>query len=85
MLAHRLFASTTRQIEQGLVARQADGRLSSSVPADQLALGIETIAFSMVLSLVRAGVESERHRIEAVVALLHAAAGGPPTPDERRR
>lgn len=85
VLAHRLFASTTRQIEQGLMARQADGRLSSSVPADQLALGMETIAFSMVLSLVRAGVESERHRIEAVVALLHAAAGGPPTPDERRR
>jgi AcrR family transcriptional regulator len=85
VLAHPLFAGTTRVIGAALAARQAAGRLPTYATAEQLAVGIETIIFSLVLSVVRAGMEGAPDRVDAVVALLQAAAGGPPTPEERRR
>ena len=50
-----------------------------------MALGMETVIFSLVLSVVRAGIESAPERIDAVVALLQSAMGGSPSPNERRR
>jgi AcrR family transcriptional regulator len=85
VLAHPLFASTTRLIELGLEARQDAGILPRHASAEQLALGMETIIFSLVLSVVRAGMDGAGERIDAVVALLQSAAGGPATEAERRR
>jgi AcrR family transcriptional regulator len=85
VLTHPLFAGTTRVIGGVLAARQAAGTLPTYATAEQLAVGIETIIFSLVLSVVRAGMEGAPDRVDAVLALLQAAAGGPPTPEERRR
>jgi AcrR family transcriptional regulator len=85
VLAHPLFASTTRLIQQGLEARQQAGVLPRDASAEQMALGMETVIFSLVLSIVRAGMEGAGARIDAVVALLQVAAGGPTTEAERRR
>lgn len=84
VLGHPLFANMTRQIARTLAARQQEGRLSDAVAADQLALGLETTIFGLVLFLVRAGVDEHAERFHATVALLQFAVGGPPTPDERR-
>jgi len=84
VLAHPLFAGTTRMVAIGLAARQSTGVLPRHASAEQLALGIETVIFSLVLSVVRAGMHEAPERIDAVVALLQAAAGGPPTAEERR-
>ncbi len=85
VLAHPLFASTTRLIQNGLETRQEAGILPRHASAEQLAIGMETIIFSLVLSIVRAGMDTDGARIDAVIALLQAAAGGPPTEAERRR
>ncbi len=85
VLAHPLFAATTRAVALGLAARQAAGILPPNAQPDQLALGMETVIFSLVLSVVRAGYEGAFERIDAVVALLQSAMGGPPTPNERLR
>ena len=85
VLGHPLFAGTTRLIEQGLAARQAAGTLSPIANPHDLAVGMETIIFSLVLSVVRAGMEGAPQRVDAVVALLQFALGGPPTPQERVR
>jgi AcrR family transcriptional regulator len=83
VLAHPLFADLTVLLAAGLRARQERGVLPPDTDAEQLALGMESVIFSLVLASVRAGLESEPARVEAVVALLYAAAGGPPTPQER--
>ena len=85
VLAHPLFAATTRAVAQGLAARQEAGTLPPNAKPEQMALGMETVIFSLVVSVVRAGMESAPERIDAVVALLQAAMGGPPTLNERRR
>ena len=85
VLSHPLFAGTTRLIAEVLAARQAAGTLPVHATAEQLAVGIETVIFSLVLSVVRAGMDGASHRVDCVVALLQAAAGGPPTLSERRR
>ena len=85
VLSHPLFASTTRLIADVLAARQAAGTLPVDATAEKLAVGIETVIFSLVLSVVRAGMDGASDRVDCVVALLQAAAGGPPTPAERRR
>lgn len=85
VLTHPLFAATTRAVAQGLAARQAAGTLPPNAEPEQMALGMETVIFSLVLSVVRAGIESAPERIDAVVALLQSVMGGPPTPHERRR
>lgn len=83
--AHELFAGTTRTVAQVLAHRQAADTLSSVVSADQLALGMETIVFALVLSVVRARMDRSPERVDAVVALLALALGGPPTSAERQR
>lgn len=83
--SHALFAGTTRTVAQVLAHRQAAGTLSSAVSADTLALGMETIVFALVLSVVRAGMASTPGRVDAVIALLEAALGGPTTAEERGR
>ncbi len=85
VLAHPLFAATTKGATKALIVRQAAGILPPNADPEQLALGIETVIFSFVLSVVRAGMMSSQERIGAVVATLQAAAGGQVTPDERRR
>ena len=85
VLGHPLFAATTKAVAVGLHARQAAGTLPPTADPEQLAVGLETVIFSLVLSVVRAGMESAPERIEAVVAMLQSAMGGPPTPNERRR
>ncbi len=85
VLSHPLFANMMTLIKDVLAARQAAGTLPVHATAEQLAIGIETVMFSLVLSVVRTGIEDEFDRLDSVVALLQAAAGGPPTPAERRR
>ncbi|MEQ1698803.1 MAG: TetR/AcrR family transcriptional regulator [Ilumatobacteraceae bacterium] len=83
VLTHPIFADLTTLLAAGLTARQERGVLPAEANPAQLALGMESVIFSLVLASVRAGMESEPDRVEAVVALLYAAAGGPPTPQER--
>lgn len=84
VLNHPLFASLTSMVLAGLIARQERGVLPPEADPAQLALGIESVIFSLVLGVVRAGMEGEPERVDAVVAMLYAAAGGPPTAQERR-
>lgn len=84
VLAHPLFADLTSLLSAGLAARQERGVLPADVDPAQLAQGMESVIFSLVLAVVRAGMEGEPERVEAVMALLYAAAGGPPTPQERQ-
>jgi len=83
-LAHPLFADLTSLIHAGLSARQERGVLTADADPAQLAMGIESVLFSLVLAVVRAGMEGEPEQVDAVVAVLYAAAGGPPTPQERQ-
>jgi AcrR family transcriptional regulator len=85
VITHPLFAGITRVVEQVLVARQAAGKLPETVHPTQMALGLETVIFSLVLSVVRAGMNGTLERIDAVVELLETAVGGPPTANERLR
>jgi AcrR family transcriptional regulator len=82
VLGHRFFAETTAIIRDRLQVRVDSGVLPSGSDAAMLALGIETVLFALVLSIVRAGMEEDSDRIWAVVNLLRAAAGGPPMPGE---
>jgi AcrR family transcriptional regulator len=82
VLQHRLFAGTRELIAQALRTRKAAGVLSASSDPDVLALGIETVMFSMVLSAVRAGLDDDTARIEAVLEVLRTAGGGPPESSE---
>jgi AcrR family transcriptional regulator len=82
VLQHRLFAGTRELIVQALRTRKAAGVLSASSDPDVLALGIETVMFSMVLSAVRAGLDDDPARIEAVLEVLRTAGGGPPESSE---
>ena len=82
VLAHPLFAETTKVIADRLQQRIDHGALPPGSDAVDLARGIETVLFSMVLSIVRAGLQEDSDRIWSVVNLLRAAAGGPPTPGE---
>lgn len=83
VVGHELFAGLTTLVRDGLAARHERGVLPPEPDPAQLALGIESVIFSFVLAVVRAGMEGEPERVDAVVALLNAAAGGPPTPQER--
>lgn len=82
VLGHRLFSGTTRVMADRLRIRKDAGILPDSSDPDVLARGIETVMFAMVISVVRAGMEEDSARLWAVVDVLRAAAGGPPTPDE---
>jgi AcrR family transcriptional regulator len=82
VLEHRLFAETTSVMSDLLRGRIDAGVLPPGSEAITLALGIETVLFSMVLSIVRAGLEEDSDRIWAVATVLRAAAGGPPMPGE---
>jgi AcrR family transcriptional regulator len=82
VLTHRLFAGTTERVERGLRARQQAGVLPPDAKPAVLALGIETVMFSMVRSAVRDGFDSDPSRIEAVVEVLRSAVGGAPNPNE---
>jgi AcrR family transcriptional regulator len=82
VLDHPFFAETTAVISDRLQVRVERGALPPGTDATVLARGIETVLFSMVLSIVRAGMEEDSERIWSVVTLLRAAAGGPPTAGE---
>lgn len=79
VLQHRLFAGTRAVLTQRLAARRAAGVLPVEGDPASLALGVETVMFSLVLSGVRAGLDGDLDRIWSVVELLRAAMGGPPT------
>lgn len=83
VLSHPLISGRTRLIEQGLRVRQANGTLPPLATPEQLALGLETVLFGLQLSVVRSGINAGHDRVDAVVALLQAAMGGPPTLQER--
>jgi AcrR family transcriptional regulator len=82
VLQHRLFAGTRELLAHGLRGRKAAGILAPSSDPEVLAVGIETVMFSMVLSAVRAGLDDDPVRIESVLAVLRAAGGGAPDPSE---
>lgn len=75
---HPLFAETTRLIAGGLHQRQVDGTLAADRDPDLLALGVETISFSLLLTTLRAGLTGSPDRVAGVLAVIHAALGGPP-------
>ena len=77
--AHPLFASTTALVAAGLRHRRDAGELPASADPDLLALGIETISFSLLLTTLRAGLVGDATRVAAVLAVIHAATGGPPS------
>ena len=81
---HVVFAGMSRKAVQTLTHRQEAGVLSKAVSAEQLGLGFETVIFALVLSVVRAGLDRSPERVDAVVALLVQALGGPPTMVERQ-
>lgn len=83
VLEHRLFAGTTELIARALRARQVAGTLAPGLDPQMMATGIETVMFSMLLSIVRAGLEHDADRIEAVIGVLSVAVGGSPTEQER--
>jgi len=82
VLDHPFFAETTAVIGDRLQRRVESGVLAAGTDVGVLARGIETVLFSMVLSIVRAGMEEDSDRIWSVVTLLRSAAGGPPTEGE---
>ena len=82
VLGHKLFSGTTKVIADRLRVRQAAGVLPTGSEPDKLAMGIETVMFSMVLSVVRADLDKNPERLWSVVEVLRAAAGGPPSPTE---
>ena len=82
VLNHHLFAGTTELVADRLVTRRAAGLLPAEADPATMALGLETLIFSMLLSSVRAGMADDRDRIWAAFELLRTALGGSPTPDE---
>jgi len=82
VLNHHLFAGTTELVADRLVARRAAGLLPADADPATMALGLETLMFSMMLSSVRAGMADDRDRIWAAFELLRTALGGSPKPDE---
>ncbi len=84
ILQHSLFAGTTQILVERLHARQESGLVRYDVDPAVMAIGIETVMFSLVLSTVRAQLEDDPERIAAVVAILRSAVGGPATAEERR-
>jgi len=83
VLEHPLFVTPMSLIAAGLRARQAAGQFDPTVDAEQMALGYQTVMFSLVLSTVRAGLDGDPARVDAVVTLLQQAGGGAPTTEER--
>ncbi len=83
VLAHPIFTGRTKIIELVLQERQAAGTLPPDASAPEISLGLETVLFSLLLTVVRAGMPGSGDRVSAVIALLSAAAGGPPTLQER--
>lgn len=77
--AHPLFASTTALVAAGLRHRREIGELPVTADPDVLALGIETISFALLLTTLRAGLVGDPARVAGVLAVIHAAAGGPPS------
>lgn len=77
--AHPLVTSTTALVAAGLRQRRDAGALREDADPDLLALGIETISFSLLLTTLRAGLVGDPRRVAGVLAVIHAAAGGPPT------
>lgn len=82
VLHHSVFAGTTELVAHALAGRRAAGLLASDVDPEQMAKGLETVIFALMLSSVRAGMDEDRDRIDAVVALLRTALGGAPRRDE---
>jgi AcrR family transcriptional regulator len=82
VLNHHLFAGTTELVADRLVTRRAAGLLPADADPATMALGLETLIFSMMLSSVRAGMADDRDRIWAAFELLRTALGGSATPDE---
>lgn len=76
---HALVAETTRFIAAGLRERQAAGVLGADADPEALALGLETISFSLLLTTLRAGLAGDPDRVAGVLAVIHAAVGGPPS------
>jgi AcrR family transcriptional regulator len=82
VLNHHLFAGTTALVADRLATRRAAGLLPADADPATMALGLETLIFSMMLSSVRAGMADDRDRIWAAFELLRTALGGSATPDE---
>jgi AcrR family transcriptional regulator len=83
VLDHAVIHGPTVVLRAGLRARHGQGRLDPALDPDELALGIETIVFSLLVVMLRAGLGDSAERANAVITVLRAAAGGPPTLAER--
>lgn len=82
VLRHHVFAGTTALIEQTLRARRAAGTLPGDGDPALLALGVETVIFSLIVSSVRANLADDLGRMWAAVEVLRASVGGKPTSAE---
>ncbi len=68
----------TDSIEEGVVQRQAAG-FAVGQSARELAVGTETIVFSLLTTIVRVGLEGDAERVRGVQAVFDAAFGPPGT------
>ncbi|CAB4365834.1 MAG: TetR family transcriptional regulator [Actinobacteria bacterium] len=82
-IGHRTFVRLRALIVLGLCQRRDAGMLPPGADPELLARGVETVLTSFVLATVRAGLEHDGDRTDALVSLLQAACGGPPLPTER--
>ena len=80
---HDMFVRLKELLVLGLRHRHEAGLLPTGADPELLAHGVETVLVSFLLAMVRAGLEHDAARIDAMVAVLQAACGGPPLPSER--
>ncbi len=80
---HDMFVRLKELLVLGLRQRREAGLLPTGADPELLAHGVETVLISFLLAMVRAGLEHDAARIDALVAVLQVACGGPPLPSER--
>ena len=76
LLANESIATLTDSIEAGVKERQAAG-FASGRSARDLAVGTETIVFSLLTTIVRVGLEGDPGRVRGVQAVFDVAFGPP--------
>lgn len=67
----------TQTIEREIRQRQSEGIASADHDAAVLAVGVETIVFALLTTIVRTGLTGDERRLAGVLAIFDAALGHP--------